>query len=333
MSRKVKWGVLGGAGIARKQWVPGLLDASNAVFYAIGSRNLDKAKDFAAEFGGVKAYGSYEEVLADPEVEAVYIPLPNHLHKEWTIKALRAEKHVLCEKPMALTVAECDGMLKTVKEEQMLFMEGFMYRFHPQISKTLEWIKGGRIGDVRLIRGSFSFPLDNEQDIRLNAEAGGGSLMDVGCYPIHFSNLVYGKPPQSVMAQGHYKDGGKLDLSMVGILNYDHGQQAVFDCSFAMEDRQWVEIMGSEGTIIIPKPWRPDRAEVSIFVRNGNITEEIAFPVSNPYQLEIEHFSSCIIDGTTPLMPGEMGKDVVAVIQACHQSARERSEIQVANTN
>ncbi len=323
MYEPVKWGVLSTANIARTQFLPALMDAHNAVLQAVGSRDLAKAQEVASQFGAAKAYGSYDELLSDPEVEAVYIPLPNSMHKEWTIKALRAGKHVLCEKPMALNIEECDEMLQAAEEEGRLFMEAFMYRFHPQIRKIEELLQEGRIGEVQLIRGSFSFVLEDEENIRLADELGGGSAMDVGCYPIHFSNLIYGEVPHTVKASAVYRPSAPgVDLSMCGILEYSGGRKAVFDSSFTMPDRQAVEIVGSEGTIRINRPWRPDRAEVSIVVQKGNISEEIDFPSSNPYQLEIEHFSECIRTGNEPLLPGDFGRGVLAVIEACHKSAQ-----------
>ena len=322
MEKPVKWGILGGAKIAHTQFLPALADARNAVLHAVGSRSAMKAEAVAEEWGAPRAYGSYEAVLADAEVEAVYVPLPNNMHHEWTIKALRAGKHVLCEKPMALNVEQCREMLQTAQVEGRLFMEAFMYRFHPQIFKVQELIQSGRIGRVQLIRGSFSFFLDDETNIRLAPGLGGGSLMDVGCYPISFANLIFGELPERVKAAGVYRlDSPDIDLTMCGILEYSQGRLAVFDSSFAMEARQGVEIVGTGGTIQINRPWRPDRAEVSIVVQQGTVREEIAFPASNPYQLEIEHFSNCIRTGEPPLLPGEFGLGVVAVMQACHRSA------------
>lgn len=322
MELPVKWGILSTANIAQTQFLPGLTDAKNAVLHGVASRNLAKAEAVARQWGAERAYGSYEALLEDPDVEAVYIPLPNNLHHEWAIKALRAGKHVLCEKPMALNVEQCEEMLAVAMETGRHFMEAFMYRFHPQISKVEELVHSGRVGEIQLISGSFTFFLDDATNIRLVPGLGGGSVMDVGCYPIHFSNLIYGELPLRVKASGVYRpDAPDIDLSMCGVLEYSNGRLAVFDCSFAMEARQRVEIVGTKGTIVINRPWRPDRAEVSIVIKEGAVQEEIQFPSSNPYQLEIEHFSHCIRTGEKPLLPGEMGKGVVAVIEACHRSA------------
>lgn len=330
LESKVKWGILGCANIARGQFLPALLDCEESQLWAMASRDKPKAQAWAKEWGAEKAYGSYEELLADPLVEAVYIPLPNHLHKEWTVKALRAKKHVLCEKPMAVTVAECQEMLEVAKEEERFFMEAFMYRFHPQIETCLTWIKEGRIGEVRLVRGSFSFTLEDPENVRMQGFAGGGSLWDVGCYPIHFMNEVFGGPPQSVLAQGHFNT---VDLSMTGLLNYGQGQQGVFDCSFAMAPRSAIEVVGTKGTITIPRPWRPDRQEVTLTLTVGDQSIETRFAAQNPYQLEIEHFQACIAGEAQPLLPGYLGQDVVTTVEACYQSARQGLAIQVTKMN
>ena len=322
MQRKIKWGILGCAGIAEKQFLPALLDVDDAELWAIGSRDRDKAQCWAAKWEAKRAYGSYEAVLEDPEVEAVYIPLPNLFHGEWTIKALRAKKHVLCEKPMAVTLSQAEQMLEVAKEEQRLFMEGFMYRFHPQIDQALAWIGEGQIGEVSLVRGSFSFVMKDRKNIRLQDVPGAGSLWDVGCYPIHFMNLVFGGPPQSVLAQGHFLDNTLVDLSMAGLLDYGSGRQGIFDCSFEQMRRSSLEIVGKTGTIIIPVPWRPDRQEVAITLHRGNMCQTITFPINNPYQLEIEHFQSCLKGETELLLPGTLGLNLIKTIRACSKSAR-----------
>lgn len=323
---KLRWGVLGCAGIAEKQFLPALLDSQEGTLRAIGSRDMDKAKLWAERWGAERACGSYEEVLADPRVEAVYIPLPNHLHKEWTLKALRAKKHVLCEKPMAISVAECEEMLQVAEEEGCFFMEAFMYRLHPQIETCLAWIKEGKIGDVCLARGSFSFTLHDPNNVRLQDVEGGGSLWDVGCYPIHLMNLIFEGPPLEVMAQGHFET---VDYSMAGLLHYGPGKQGIFDCSFAMDHRSSMEIVGTKGTITIPTPWRPDKQEVSLILSIGLLREEHRMPIQNPYQLEIEHFRACLQGEVEPLLPGYLGQDVVAVIEACYQSACQGLTTQV----
>lgn len=331
MKNKVRWGILGCAGIAEEQFLPALAACKDSVLHAIGSRERSKAEAWAEKWGAAKAYGSYEEVLADPVVEAVYIPLPNHLHKEWIIKAFRAKKHVLCEKPMGVSVLECEDILEAANKEERFFMEAFMYRFHPQIQQTLTWIKEGQIGDVRLVRGSFSFFLEDAKNVRLQDYAGAGSLWDVGCYPIHLMNLIFAGPPLEVLARAGFT--GKIDHSMTALLHYGVSQEGIFDCSFSMAPQSFIEIVGTKGSIRIPRPWRPDGQEVSIILAAGNRSAEITFPVNNPYQLEIEHFQDCLRGKVDSLLPGYLGRDVAATIEACHQSALQGLVIQVAKAN
>lgn len=333
MQKKFKWGILGCAGIAESQFLPALQDVEQAELWAIGSSDLSKAQAWATSWGAQRAYGSYIDVLDDPEVEAVYIPLPNHLHAEWTIKALQAKKHVLCEKPMAVTVEQAEKMLQVAQEEQRLFMEGFMYRFHPQISQALSWIEEGQLGEVSLIRGSFSFLMDDWENIRLQEVPGAGSLWDVGCYPIHFMNLVFGGPPRSVLAKSNFHEGTMVDLSMAGLLDYGQGRQGLFDCSFERDRRSSLEIVGTEATITIPVPWRADRQEVALSLHKGNLRHEVTYPINNPYQREIEHFHACIEGVAQPLLPGFLGRDLVATIKACYLAASQGTEIQLTINN
>lgn len=322
----MNWGILGCANIAEQQFIPALLACPNSTLQAIASREQKKAESWARRWGAARAYGSYEGLLADPAVQAVYIPLPNHLHEEWTSKALRAKKHVLCEKPMAVSSGECVTILELAEREKRFYMEGFMYRFHPQIEQALSWIEEGRLGELRLVRGGFSFLLQDKNNIRLQKVPGAGSLWDVGCYPLHFMNLVFGGPPQSVMAQG---DFAAVDLSMVGVLEYGSKKRGLFDCSFDQEGRSHLEIVGTKGSILIPQPWRPDRQEVSLTLCSQGEREEVRFPVSNPYQLEIEHFQACVWEQAEPLLPGHLGLEVVSTIEACYQAARTGRKVPV----
>jgi len=326
LKNKIRWGIMGCAKIARGQFLPALADSSNGVLQAVSSRDLAKAEECARMWGAKKAYGGYEEMLLDPLIDAVYIPLPNDLHAEWAMKALEAKKHVLCEKPLAVSLEKVTAMLETAKREERFLMEAFMYRFHPQIGQMLSWIKEGRIGEVRQVSGSFSFRLEDPANIRLRAEHGGGSLWDVGCYPIHLANLVFGSAPRKVMAQSHFE---AVDLSTTGLLWYGENKQMLFDCSFVQENRQLAEVVGTEGRIIIPSPWRPDSQEVTISLIQGRERYEKGFLASNPYRLEIEHFGECIQGKAEPILPSALSLQTVATIEACYKSARTGRETEV----
>lgn len=330
MKKMVNWGILGCAKIAGEQFLPALTDCAYSRLGAIGSRDLGKAERWAQRWNAQAAYGSYEEVLNDPQIEAVYIPLPNNLHQEWTLKALRAGKNVLCEKPMAVSVQQCAEIIRVAEQEKLFYMEGFMYRFHPQIIQVLDWIKENRIGEVRLVRGSFSFLLEEKENIRLRNAPGGGSLWDVGCYPIHFMNLVFGGPPRSVMALADFEG---VDLSVVGLLDYGPNQKGIFDCSFAMDERSNLEIAGTKGSIFVLRPWRPDRQEVAATLRVRQTEERIMFPVSNPYQLEIEHFQACLRGEAKSMLPSHLGLDVVSTIESCYRSAREGVKVSLGGSH
>ncbi|HSK70042.1 MAG TPA: Gfo/Idh/MocA family oxidoreductase, partial [Candidatus Limnocylindria bacterium] len=195
MERKIRFGILGYARIARLSVIPALLQARNAEPYALASRKEQGRTEAKEKFGFAKVYEEYDELLADPDVDAVYIPLPNHLHREWTVRAARAGKHVLCEKPMGLSRAECEEMARACEENGVLLMEAFMYRFTTRTRKVRELLDAGAVGEVRRVSSSFRFVLDRPGDVRLNPEMGGGSLWDVGCYPVNFAGMVMGEEP------------------------------------------------------------------------------------------------------------------------------------------
>ncbi len=322
---RIRWGILGTATIARQMVMPGMQQAEGAVIQAVASRDADKALELANMFEVPGVYGSYEALLEDPDIDAVYIPLPNHLHRPWTIKAAQAGKHVLCEKPLAITAAECDEMMEACEKNGVLLMEGFMYCLHPQVQILMELLDKGIIGDVTMIRGSFSFPMEPGENIRLEANFGGGSLMDVGCYPIHLANLVFRQAPERVQATVIWEGG--VDLTAAGILHYSNDRLAIIDSSFAMWDRQEVELVGNLGRIRLTRPWRADNFDTDVIVESAEGCETHKVASSNPYKLEIEHFQDCMVDRRQPLPSPEKGKDVVRTIQALFEAARSGRDV------
>ena len=252
-TRVVRWGVLGTANIARLV-IPAIQQSHNGRVVATASRDLARAKTFAAELSVPRAVASYDELLNDPEIDAVYIPLPNSLHKPWTIRAAQQGKHVLCEKPLALTASECDEMIEACDAARIILMEAFMYRFHPQIHKVRGLIAQGSIGKVRLIRAAFSYILADPGDIRRVKELGGGALMDVGCYCVNMARLMIGTEPAEVQAMADFGTGSAVDETFVGLMRFPGGELALFDCSFGYPFRQFVEIVGTEGVIEMPAP-------------------------------------------------------------------------------
>ena len=314
----LRWGLLGTARINRMVIPPLRVCAGNRLL-AVGSREAARAAAYAKEWNIVRAHGSYEALLADPEIDAVYIPLPNHLHAEWTIRAARAGKHVLCEKPLALTVAEVDAMEAAARENGVVLAEAFMYRHHPQTLKVKELVDGGAIGSVRFVRGTFSFPLDHPNDVRLRPEWGGGCLWDVGCYPLSFARFVLGEEPVEVVGSQVVGPSG-IDETFAGQLVFPGEILVQIDAGFRSAVRTGLEIAGTEGTIVVRQPWRPEG--LPILLTRGGETEEIAAGGEDRYLLEIEDLADCVRTGRTPRVTLAESRGNVATIVALLESAR-----------
>lgn len=293
--RKVKWGVLGCAAFAKSTAIPAMLKAEGVELTGIASRSLDKAQAFAQEFGFTKAYGSYEELLADPEIEAVYNPLPNGMHPEWTIKAAEAGKHSLTEKPFAANLAEVEAVAAVVKQHGVLAMEAFMWRFHPMHRRTRQLIRDGHIGPVRFVRSAFTFMITRGPNVRLDSQLAGGGLMDVGCYCISEARFLFDAEPTRVFAQADFDPEYKVDMLATAILEFPAGR-ATFDCGFELPYRCDYEVVGSKGRILCPNAILPGEAAELLIETNGK-TERETFPGVNQWSLEFEHLSRCIVDG------------------------------------
>jgi predicted dehydrogenase len=317
--RVLRWGLLGTARINRMV-IPALRASAGNRLLAVGSRDAGKAADFAKEWGIERAYGSYEALLADPEIDAVYAPLPNHLHADWTIRAARAGKHVLCEKPLALTVAEVDAMEAAARESGVVVAEAFMYRHHPQTLKVKELVDGGAVGAVRFVRGTFSFNLDRPNDVRLRPEWGGGCLWDVGCYPLSFARFVLGKEPVEVTGSQVLGPTG-IDETFAGQLVFPSGVLVQIDAGFRAPFRTHFEIAGTDGGIVVRQPWRPEG--LPILLTRGNETVDIAAGGEDRYLLEIEDLAECVRTGRAPRITLAESRGNVATIVALLQSARE----------
>ena len=325
----VRWGVLSAANIAVKRVAPAIAASSNGRLVAVGSRNPQRAQELFAFAPEVIIYSDYESVINDPEIEAIYIPLPNSLHAEWTIKALQAGKHVLCEKPLAVTAEQGVTMVQAARENGMLLMEAFMYRFHPQTIWTLEQIANGRIGYVKLIHSSFSFNVGSRpHDIRLQADLAGGSLMDVGCYPINLCRAIYGRTPIAVGARVYTPATGEVERYASAVLDFDDGCFGLIDSSFELPTRQVAEIIGDAGTITVPLPFTPGHIEAMVILALEGQTIHQRFSPVDHFRLEVEHFSACIRYGHQPLLSLEETIENLATIEAIYQSAGYRWPIQ-----
>jgi len=294
--RRVKWGVLGCAAFARSTAIPAMQQAEGVELTGIASRSLEKADAFAREFGFQKAYGSYEAMLADPEIEAVYNPLPNGMHPEWTIKTAEAGKHCLVEKPFAANVDEALAVAEVARARNVRVMEAFMWRFHPMHRRARQLIREGAIGEPRLVRSSFTFTIAREPNVRLDAQLAGGGLMDVGCYCVSEARFLFDAEPIRVYARADYDPEYKVDMLASGILEFPHGR-ALFDCGFELPFRCSYEVAGSKGRIVCPNAILPgDRGEIQVEVGGEPRVER--FPGVNQWSLEFEHLSRSIVDGT-----------------------------------
>jgi D-xylose 1-dehydrogenase (NADP+, D-xylono-1,5-lactone-forming) len=329
--KQIRWGVLSTAKIARTQLIPAITRAENAELVGIASGNEAVVNELANTFHIPKVFGSYEELIQDPEIDAVYIPLPNHLHKEWVLKAAQQGKHILCEKPIALTTEEASEMIAYCKEQNVKFMEAFMYQFHPQHDRVREIIASGEIGDVKLIKSSHSFYLeDRENNIRYDKTKGGGSLYDVGCYSVHVISHLLQTKPTEVFAQAEID--ADIDKSTQGFLIMENGVRAMFDCSLDMTGRNEYEIIGTKGTIHVPFAFRPDAYNggagvVQVNTGNSSREEKIA---GDAYRAEVEHLSEIILNDGIPLQTGENSLQNMRVIDACYHSIKTGKSISLS---
>lgn len=326
MIRKVRWGVLGAALIATRKVIPAMQRGECSEVAAIASRELPRAQQTARELGIPKAYGSYEELLADPEIEAVYNPLPNHLHVPWTVRCAEAGKHVLCEKPLALDAAEARQLLRVQARTGVQIGEAFMVHTHPQWVRARELVRGGRIGALRSVLGFFSYYNSDPANIRNVREWGGGGLLDIGCYPIHTSRFIFGEEPRRVMALVERDPEMHIDRLASGLLDFPSGQ-SVFTCGTQLVHYQRMHLFGTEGRIEIEIPFNaPSDRPCRIFVDSGadvlgtGIQTE-TIPVCDQYTIQGDLFSRAVRgDGAVPV-PIEDSIRNLAVIDALFRSA------------
>ena len=297
---KVRWGILSTADIAQTQVIPAIKRAENAEVVAIASRGA-KVHDVAQALQIPRAYESYDELLLDAEVDAIYIPLPNDLHKEWSIKAAAAGKHVLCEKPVVLAEQDLEDILEAFQQHDKVFMEAFMYQFHPQHARVKEILASGEIGQVKLYKSSHSFYFENrEGNIRMNAEKGGGALWDVGCYSLHAMQHLLDEEVVSMNFKAQIDEQTGVDVTACGIVELTNDVIAMIDCSFNMVGRNEYEIVGTKGTVKVKNAFRPDAfsGDAQILVTTG-ATERTEYVQGDIYKLEIEYFSNKVLDGTS----------------------------------
>lgn len=319
MAEKVlKWGLLSTARINRAL-IPVLKSSKRNELAAVGSRDSGKAQAYAREWGIPKAVGTYEALLSDPEIDVIYNPLPNSLHAEWSIKALEAGKHVLCEKPLAMSAAEVDAMTQAAQENKRVLAEALMYRHHPQTRRIKELVDTGRLGKLRMIKGGFTFNLNRPEDVRLKAELGGGSVWDLGSYPISFARLMAGAEPVEVF--GWQELQGGVDVTFAGQVRFPDGLIAQFDCGFRTQQRQYMELAGSEGALSITTPFKPGLDE-KLEIHRGDEIEPVIIRGQQLYEGEVEDMADAVLKGQATRVSLADSRGTVATIEALLRSAR-----------
>jgi D-xylose 1-dehydrogenase (NADP+, D-xylono-1,5-lactone-forming) len=323
----LRWGLLGTARINRAI-IPALRQSSKCALVAVASRDASRAAAFAAQWAIDEVVDSYTALLMRPDIDVVYVPLPNSQHAEWTIRAAQAGKHVLCEKPLALSVQDVDAIAAAADLHDVVVTEAFMYRHHPQTHLVRRLIEAGTIGRVRYLRGSFTFPLTSQLNIRLDPLLGGGSLWDVGCYPISWARAVLGQEAESVFGWARRCPTG-VDESFAGQIQFPGDVHMQFDCGFTMPFRTSMEVVGAEGVLSVERPFKPAPRGV-IRVTRGDDTTVYTTEEQELYLGEVEDLVDAIIQRRAPLVTLEDSRRTVATLVALYESARRGEMVEVA---
>jgi predicted dehydrogenase len=323
----LRWGIIGPGRIAPRL-VRAIGRCTRAKLVAVASRDVGRARQFAALHGIPRSYGSYAALLAETDVDAVYIALPNHLHAEWTVRALEAGKHVLCEKPLALSVADVDAIAATAQRLGRIAVEAFMYLHHPQIIRAVDLARSGALGPLQVVNGSFSFLLTSANDPRVDPTMGGGSLWDVGCYPVSFARRLAAEEPDLVSAFARFDERG-VDHTFVGQLRFPSGLVAQFDSGFAAPDRERLEVVGSEATLVLDTPFlpAPEGAEPTLTMWRGHEATPIEVPSIDQYHAEVEDLTAAVLDGTPPRVDLTFSRGTIAALVALDRVARVHAGI------
>ncbi|HXV42765.1 MAG TPA: Gfo/Idh/MocA family oxidoreductase [Anaerolineae bacterium] len=325
MSDKIRWGLLSTANINDALIEP-IRQAGRSELVAVASRSLDKAQAYAQEKGIPKAHGSYEELLADPNIDVIYNPLPNTLHCEWTVKAAEAGKHVLCEKPISPTLAELDQIEAAAKANRVTVFEAFMYLHHPQTLQVKEIIQSGQLGNVQLINSWFAYylPPEDSHNIRLNPNLAGGALWDVGVYPNSLAIVMAGAGAPVGIWASQIKGETGVDVSLIGQMKFANGVIAQISCGFRTPFREGVHIVGDKGIIQIIEPWKPGlqgKESQFVFIGRDDARETLVVPAVNPYSAEVAAMEACILGGAEPVVPLSLSRDFLRSVLALYESA------------
>ena len=336
MTDSINWGILGNANIARACIIPAIQSSHNGIVRALGTRTPSQAGHIAKKHTIQHIYPSYLDVIEDPDIDAVYNPLPNHLHHEWTIRALKHGKHVLCEKPIACNAAEAAEMVHTAKTSGLLLMEALSYRFHPRSQRIKAMVKDGSIGKPHLIRSAFCFNMGEEllqsgDNARLKPEMGGGALMDVGCYSVSLARWILDAEPEIVQAQALYHKSG-VDQHFIGSLRFPNDLLATVEASFITALQQTYTVVGTRGVIELPHdayiPWEKE-AVFTLRSTDEEIGREHSTPGADGYKLMIEHFAELVLGRESPLYDPEDSIRTMQVLDALAEAARTGKSLKV----
>jgi len=330
MERKVGWGILGCAGIAEKAFIPAVIGSRNRFLAAIASRDEVKARAWGVRYDIHTVLRTYQDLIEDPSVDAVYIPLPNNLHAEWAIRAMKAGKHVLCEKPMAMNAAEVEAMIAAAQAGGVQLMEGFMYKFHPQIEKTLALIGQGKIGEVRSVHASFTFSFERDAaNYRWSPALGGGALYDVGCYTISIARLVFGVEPISAFAAARLDPATGIDMTTSVLLEFPGGRFGLCDSSFEEHFQSRLLLVGAEGTLHLDRAFSAKGFDVALAIVHGDLREAVRIRKTDMFRLMAEHFADAVL-GQAPLrFPAADALANMRAIDACFESIRSGRPVRI----
>ena len=328
--KPLRWGILGAAGIARKAVIPGLQSSGANEVLALASREAARAREAAGSLGVPRSYGSYEELLADPDVEAVYNPLPNHLHVPWTVRALEAGKHVLCEKPIGLNAIEAAELLEVSRRHpQLRVMEAFMYRFHPQWVRTVELVRSGAVGRLQTVHSAFSYHKTDAANIRNRSDIGGGGMLDIGCYCISLSRLLWEAEPRRVVATVEVDPDLGIDRLASAVLEFPNGT-ATFTCATQLQPYQRVQVFGDQGRLEVVRPFNaPPDATLPLLLEQGGEMQEISIPAADQYRLQGEAFARAVREDLPVPTPLEDAVANMRVIDAVFESSRLQAWVDI----
>ena len=327
MASLLRWGLLSTARINRLI-IPAVRASARSELTTVASRSIDKGRAYAAEWNIPRVLGSYDALLDDPSIDVVYIALPNSLHVEWTIRALGAGKHVLCEKPLALNVEDVDRIAAAAERAGRWATEGFMYRHQPLTHTVEAIVRSGRLGAIRGFKGAFTFPLTREGDVRFDPALGGGSLWDVGCYPVSYACLMAGEAPAQVFGWQQTSPTG-IDLEFAGMLRFPDGSTAQFDCGFIGPFRAGMEIVGRDGSLQITRPFRTDTLS-RLTLTVGDESQALPFEPAPPFSGEIADMEAAALDGQPPRITLAESRRTVGVLSALYRSAEIGRAVELA---